>query len=191
MFTTSRFVVWEKKTMPQTLDIRVKMRKLCLCDWGMNNAWVAALMWDIEFPANQRRDCVSVPKPQRTATLASKGVVWTHSRTNTNVLFFSLGHWHAYACTRASAHVKLLNRNTQHAVSRTWSLGFGWREAQFSTPVFRAVIRGLVQFSGSERLTHMCCEVHRETTEGFSPPCSICWTRDEECQWAWKALNDL
>lgn len=110
-------------------------------------------MWDIEFPAQQQRDCVSVPKPQCTATLASKGVVWTHSRTNTNFLFFlSVTHTHAHACTLAHVHphtLRLLNGNTQHAVSWTWSLGFGWRKARFSTPVFRAVIRGWLDFQAA------------------------------------------
>lgn len=64
----------------------------------------------------------------------------------------SLGHTHTHACTLAHVHphtLRLLNRNTQHAVSWTWSLGFGWRKARFSTPVFRAVIRGWLDFQAA------------------------------------------
>lgn len=178
--------------MPRTIDIKVQIdknlrRRNRVCVTAMNNAWVAALMWDIEFPARQQRDCVSVPKPQRTATAASKGVVWTYPRMGkkTSLFFLSAVHTHA---TRASAHVRLLNRNTQHAVSWSWSLGFGWRDGQLSTPVFKGSNLGVVRFSGSRRLTHMCCEVHREATDKFGPPCSICWPIDEEWQWQWKAL---
>lgn len=76
----------------------------------------------------------------------------------------SLGHSHTYACAHAphaSVYVRLPNRNTQHAVSWTWSLGFGWTEAQFSTPVFRAVIRALFDLqaaSGSHTCAVKCTE---------------------------------
>lgn len=101
--------------------------------------------------------CVSVPKPQRTATLASKGVVWTHSRSNTNFLFFL-----CITCTRTCTPAGLPNRNTQHAVSWTPSLGFGWSEAQFSTPVFGAVIRGLFYFQERVAHTHVLWSTQRE-----------------------------
>lgn len=101
----------------------------------------------------------------QTPTLASKGVVWTHSRTNTNFLFFlSVTHTCTHACTLAHVHPRTLglpNRNTQHAVSWTWSLGFAWREARVSTPVFRAVIRGCWDSqaaSGSHTCAVKCTE---------------------------------
>lgn len=119
-------------------------------------------MWGIGFPANQQRGCVSVPKPQCTAMLASKGVVWTHSPTSTNFLFFlciSRTRTRARTCTIRAHTPGLPNRNTQHAVSRTLSLGFGWREAQFSTPVFGAVIRGLFLF---QERAHTCAVKYTE-----------------------------
>lgn len=80
--------------------------------------------------------------------------VWsglTHAQTQT-FSSFSRSHTHTHACTLAHVHphtLRLLNRNTQHAVSWTWSLGFGWRKARFSTPVFRAVIRGWLDFQAA------------------------------------------
>lgn len=77
------------------------------------------------------------------------------------------GRVHARACTCRHVYVHartpgLPNRNTQHAVSWTLSLGFGWREAQFSTPVFGAVIRGLFLFQERAAHTHVQWSTQRE-----------------------------
>ena len=56
--------------------------------------WQLWLMWGIRFPASQRRGCTSVAKPQHTAQPTSKGVVWTHSYTNTNSVSYTCTHTH-------------------------------------------------------------------------------------------------
>lgn len=127
-------------------------------------------MWDIEFPANQQRDgsqqTAVCPCPNPKALQRWLQRVWsglTRVPTQTFSSFSrSLAHVRVHARTRASARIRLLNRNTQHAVSWTWSLGFGWREAQFSTPVFRAVIRALFDFQAAERLTHVLWSAQRD-----------------------------
>lgn len=120
--------------------------------------------------------------------------VWSGlARVQTQTFSFlsrSLTHVRVHTCTRASMHVRLLNRNTQHAVSWTWSLGFGWREAQFSTPVFRAVIRGLFGFqaaSGSHTCAVRCTE--RPLMNSVHPAAFV--GQQRKSQWQWKALNDL
>lgn len=73
----------------------------------------------------------------------------------------SLTHVSMHARTRMHTHAELPNRNTQRAVSWTLSLGFGWREAQFSTPVFGAVIRGLFYFQAASG-SHTCAVKYTE-----------------------------
>lgn len=120
-------------------------------------------MWGIGFPANRQRGCVCLsPNPNALQRWLQR--VWSGlSRAPTQTFSsFSASLTHVRARTRTRAHAGLPNRNTQHAVSWPPSLGFGWREAQFSTPVFGAVIRGLFYFQERVAHTHVLWSTQRE-----------------------------
>ena len=78
---------------------------------------------------------------------------------------------HTQAHTHRHAGLPVLpNRNTQAAVCWMVGLGYGWRQAWLSTPVFAAVIKGACYFGG-------CSHTHTlKHTEGALSAWSVQYT---------------
>lgn len=99
------------------------------------------------------------------AQTLNRSVWWRHTSA------LSL-HTHVRKCTHTHSGTLdfLCSQTGTHRLLCYWTsgLGFGWREAWLSTPVFAAVIRGACYFEGWPEPVHTHTHTHRSTQRELS-----------------------